>query len=139
MKTMTLILPLALAFAVAACGGKEADNTAQQTEAAPATEAKVNPSAPPQSTEPARQLAEADAKPVEASGAHPGKTLHDANCISCHDSGVYTRADHKMQDFAMLSAQVRRCDANIGSQLLDEDMDKLTDYLNIAFYQFPKE
>ncbi|QLQ30416.1 MAG: cytochrome c [Candidatus Thiothrix singaporensis] len=64
--------------------------------------------------------------------------LHDANCISCHDSGVYTRADHKMQDYAMLSAQVRRCDANLGARLFDEDLDKVTDYLNDTYYHFAK-
>lgn len=139
MRKMIALLPLALVFGLTACGGEKAMESTAQTETAPAAEAKVNPSAPPQSTEPAQQLAEADAKPADANGAHPGKALHDAHCISCHDSGVYTRADRKMQDFAMLSAQVRRCDANIGSQLFDEDMDKIADYLNTAFYQFPKE
>ena len=67
-----------------------------------------------------------------------GKALHDANCISCHDSAVYTRAERKVQDLAMLGAQVRRCNANLGTQLFDEDLDKIVVYLNDYFYKFPK-
>jgi hypothetical protein len=43
-----------------------------------------------------------------------------------------------MTDFTMLSAQVRRCDANLGSKLFDEDMNKIADYLNETYYKFPK-
>lgn len=68
--------------------------------------------------------------------AHPGKALHDANCISCHDSAVYTREDRKIGDFPKLLAQVRRCDANLGSRLFDEDIEQVADYLNQAYYKF---
>lgn len=70
--------------------------------------------------------------------AHPGKTLHDANCISCHDAKVYTRVERKVLDYTQLAAQVRRCDANLGSRLFDEDLAQITDYLNQAYYKYPK-
>lgn len=70
--------------------------------------------------------------------AHPGKALHDANCISCHDAKVYTRPERKILDYTQLAAQVRRCDANLGSRLFDEDLAQITDYLNQAYYQYSK-
>lgn len=69
---------------------------------------------------------------------HPGKALHDSNCISCHDSTAYTRKDRKIGDFPKLLAQVKRCDANLGSRLFDEEIDQIADYLNQAYYQYAK-
>lgn len=129
MKVLTpLTLAAVTALMLTACGETKTDTAAKPEAAAPAgQEQKIAPSAPPQAT-----------APVAANGEHPGKAIHDANCISCHDSGVYTRADHKMTDFAMLSAQVRRCDANLGTKLFDEDMDKVAEFLNDTYYKFPK-
>jgi hypothetical protein len=35
-----------------------------------------------------------------------------------------------------LAAQVRRCDANVGTGLFDEDIDAVVKYLNVNFYKF---
>lgn len=109
-----IIFTLIIGLALSGCGDKQASTA---------------PDAPQKTT---LQTAEA------ANGTHPGKTLLEENCMSCHDSGVYTRPDRKMTDFAMLSTQVRRCDANLGSKLFDEDMDSITNYLNETYYKFPK-
>ena len=74
----------------------------------------------------------------KANEIHPGKALHDTNCISCHDSGVYSRDDRKISDFPKLLAQVKRCDANLGSQFFDEEIEQVTDYLNQAYYKYEK-
>lgn len=68
-----------------------------------------------------------------------GKALHDANCISCHDAKVYTRVERKVLDYTQLAAQVKRCDANLGSRLFDEDLAQITDYLNQTYYKYPKQ
>jgi mono/diheme cytochrome c family protein len=115
--TALMVVCAMTALMLAGCGEKP-DAAGKPLEQA------IAPNAPPQAT--------------DAAGGHPGKAIHDANCISCHDSGVYSRADHKMTDFTMLSAQVRRCDANLGSKLFDEDMNKIADYLNETYYKFPK-
>lgn len=67
---------------------------------------------------------------------HMGKRLHDANCISCHDTGIYTREDRKMRDFRQLAAQVERCNANLASPLPAADLVQIADYLNQAYYKF---
>lgn len=123
MKTMTM-LPLALIFALTACGEKQTGTAAPNT---------AQPAAQTAGAAPAGDTTKA------AADGHPGKAVHDANCISCHDSGVYTRADHKMQDFTMLSGQVRRCDANLGNRLSDDEITNVIDYLNSTYYKFPKQ
>jgi mono/diheme cytochrome c family protein len=117
------------ALALGACGEKKPETAAMQG-ATKSEQAATAPNASPAATETAQAPAE---------GMHTGKEIHDANCVSCHDSGVYTRADHKMQDFTQLDAQVRRCDANLGKPLSDADIDKVIAYLNDTYYKFDKK
>jgi hypothetical protein len=35
-----------------------------------------------------------------------GKRLHDANCMGCHDTGVYSRADHQVTSLDALKEQL---------------------------------
>ena len=46
------------------------------------------------------------------------------------------RIDAMKEQQEQLLAQVRRCDANLGTRLFDEDMEQVADYLNQAFYHF---
>lgn len=122
MKNIVGLLPLGFLLFLVACGDKTASTTT-----APA--AGNVASAATQNAAPA-------SNPV---ANHPGKGVHDANCISCHDVGVYTRADRKVKDLDQLTAQVQRCDANLGAKLSAEEIGKVIDYLNQAFYKFPKK
>jgi len=58
------------------------------------------------------------------------------NCSRCHDETVYTRPDRRVQNPQQLEAQVRRCDANFGTRLFDEDITSLVKYLNDRYYNF---
>lgn len=124
MKNDNLLISL-LGIAVSAlllsgCGDKSSTETTEAKEAAKPAATQITSSA-------------------TGLDAHPGKALHDANCISCHDAKVYTRVEHKVLDYTQLAAQVRRCDANLGSRLFDEDLAQITDYLNQAYYKYPKQ
>lgn len=57
-------------------------------------------------------------------------------CSSCHDERVYTRPDRRVQNRQQLEAQVRRCDANIGTRLFNEDLAALVDHLDRQYYHF---
>ena len=63
---------------------------------------------------------------------------HDAHCMRCHDTGVYTREDRRVRSFPALEAQVARCDANLATKLFPEDLDLLVDHLNSNYYKFAK-
>ena len=121
LKLLTLLVPFCfVSVLLTACGDKTSTEPTTSQEAGKA----------PSSSSTASKAVGLD--------AHPGKTLHDANCISCHDAKVYTRPERKVLDYTQLAAQVRRCDANLGSRLFDEDLAQITDYLNQAYYQYSK-
>jgi mono/diheme cytochrome c family protein len=65
-----------------------------------------------------------------------GQTLHDAHCVKCHGSEVYTRADHRVTSLEGLRQQVQRCDANLELGWFDEELDNVSQYLNATYYKF---
>jgi mono/diheme cytochrome c family protein len=79
---------------------------------------------------------------AQAEGAHDGKALHEKYCAGCHmiphDATFYQRPERKTQSYEKLQGMVRFCDANLGTQLFDEDMTAIGDYLNDTYYKFPK-
>ena len=72
---------------------------------------------------------------VQAGEFNPAPFLAE-HCSRCHDERVYTRPNRRVQDLQQLEAQVRRCDANFGTRLFDEDIATLVQYLNDNFYRF---
>lgn len=57
-------------------------------------------------------------------------------CTQCHDSSVYTRPDRKVTSLPKLDSRVRICDANLGTELFDEDIAAVVGYLNENYYKF---
>ena len=58
-----------------------------------------------------------------------GKSLHDGNCINCHASllggdgtSIYTRENRKMESYADLDKQVRRCRDSLGMPWPEEQI-----------------
>lgn len=83
------------------------------------------------------------AQPVLASDVARGKELHDANCIRCHasmfggdGSGIYTRADRRVDSLVGLQQQIQRCKNSLGVSWPDDDIDSVVAYLNSTFYKF---
>jgi mono/diheme cytochrome c family protein len=74
--------------------------------------------------------------PGQAADVEHGKSLHQRSCLSCHDTGVYTRPDRRIKSLSALDAQVRQCDANLGTQLSGQDITDIVSYLNQSFYRF---
>jgi hypothetical protein len=72
---------------------------------------------------------------ISADAVH-GRELQEANCMSCHDNGMYTRKDRKITSPDGLQKQVRRCELTLGLQWFDEDVNDVAAYLNQNFYQF---
>jgi len=68
-----------------------------------------------------------------------GQKLYEENCVSCHQSEVYTRADRKVTTLKGLTSQVRRCELMLGLKWFDEDVDNTAAWLNKHYYKFPVE
>ena len=66
-----------------------------------------------------------------------GKALHDAHCLRCHDTTIYTRKDRKIHTPAELEAQVARCAAGPANvQWSQRQIDAVASYLRQDFYHF---
>ena len=73
---------------------------------------------------------------VQAADLKAGQALHEQHCLSCHDSGVYTRADRKVKSPEGLRKQVQRCELSLGLSWYDEDVDNVAHYLDQTYYKF---
>ncbi|MCU7959161.1 MAG: cytochrome c [gamma proteobacterium symbiont of Bathyaustriella thionipta] len=71
-----------------------------------------------------------------AADAAKGKTLLEAHCFACHDTSVYSRADHRMQSLQSLNKQVNRCQLSQDLNWFDDDVANVADYLNRNYYHF---
>lgn len=76
------------------------------------------------------------AQSAMATAPHPGKILHEENCLRCHVDKPYNPV--KTDSFSKLLKTIRFCDNNLGTGLFDEEINELADYLNKTYYQHPK-
>ncbi|NIR59217.1 MAG: cytochrome c [Gammaproteobacteria bacterium] len=76
---------------------------------------------------------------AQAADLEHGKTLHEANCVKCHGTEVYTRADRRIHSLEALEAQVRRCRNSLGATWSEDHIADLVHYLNHSFYHFRGE
>jgi hypothetical protein len=76
------------------------------------------------------------AAPHAADEAPDGQALHDARCLSCHGTEVYTRENRKINSLSALSGQVSRCTQATGVKWFDDEHEAVVDYLNRRFYKF---
>jgi mono/diheme cytochrome c family protein len=65
-----------------------------------------------------------------------GRKLHDAHCMSCHNTSVYTRKDRQIKSLAALSEQLTQCTHAAQVTLTDAEQKSIVKYLNEAFYKF---
>jgi len=66
-----------------------------------------------------------------------GKRLHDANCMGCHDTGIYTRKDRHVQSLDTLKKQLASCSHMAKKEFSVIETQNILKYLNDQFYQFP--
>jgi hypothetical protein len=65
-----------------------------------------------------------------------GSFLHDANCLGCHDTGIYTRKDRRIRSLDALKGQLANCSHTANLQFSAIEMQNIIKYLNDQFYQF---
>jgi mono/diheme cytochrome c family protein len=65
-----------------------------------------------------------------------GKKLHDANCVRCHDTSVYTRKDRQIKSPDALREQLSACSHGAQVALTDDEQKSIVKYLSDQFYNF---
>lgn len=74
---------------------------------------------------------------AETKTAPDGQKLHDAKCMGCHKTEVYTRADHRVQSLQALSHQVENCmKGPAEANWSPAETQAVVNYLNTKFYKF---
>lgn len=69
--------------------------------------------------------------------AAAGARVHEAQCVGCHDTGVYTRKERKIHSLEGLIRQVNFCNTQLKRQLSKDNIDDLVRYLNDSYYHYP--
>jgi hypothetical protein len=77
--------------------------------------------------------------PVLAVDIENGKTLHNENCVRCHQVSQYTRENRIVNSFDELRTRISDCELSAELTWFDEEIDDVTAYLNEAFYRFNLE
>jgi hypothetical protein len=65
-----------------------------------------------------------------------GKRLHDANCLGCHDPGIYTRKDRLIHSLDALKERLGDCSHMANKEFSASETQNVIKYLNDQFYQF---
>ena len=64
-----------------------------------------------------------------------GKRLHDANCMECHDTGIYTRKERLVRSLDALKKQLGSCSHMAKKEFSAIETQNIIKYLNDHFYQ----
>lgn len=65
-----------------------------------------------------------------------GELLHNQHCTSCHQADIYQRDDQLVKNLEHLRTQVRFCEVSNDLTWFDEEVDDVTEYLNLNYYLF---
>jgi mono/diheme cytochrome c family protein len=68
----------------------------------------------------------------------PGALLYSTYCVACHTTQVHWRDMRLATDWASLTNQVRRWQANAKLTWSDEEIAAVARYLNTLYYHFPE-
>ena len=77
--------------------------------------------------------------PVLAVDLENGKSLHDKNCLRCHDESKYLRKNRIIKNFQQLHERIRQCELIAKLTWFDEKGNDVAAYLNNQFYHFDIE
>ncbi len=65
-----------------------------------------------------------------------GQSLLDANCMTCHQTDLFTRKDRQVQSLDALKEQLVACSHAAKKDFSASEMQDLLKYLNDQFYHF---
>ena len=59
--------------------------------------------------------------------------MHDANCMGCHDTGIYTRKDRLVQSLDALKKRLGDCSHMANKEFSASETQNIIKYLNDKF------
>ena len=65
-----------------------------------------------------------------------GTRLHDANCLGCHDTSIYTRKNRLIQSLEGLKKRLGDCSHMANKEFSASETQNIIKYVNDQFYQF---
>lgn len=71
-----------------------------------------------------------------ATEVHPGKVIHDKDCLRCHGTEMYKRTPLFVKSFRQLDAQVNACAKRNNIEWTENQTEDVIDYLCETFYGF---
>ena len=74
-------------------------------------------------------------------GSHhtPKDLMDDANCMRCHTTSDFEAREEKVNSFKKLHHQVKACADNNYAGWFDEDVESVSEYLNLRYYKFHRD
>lgn len=89
-------------------------------------------------------FASAQTSPFAKGNAQQGKALHQAQCVSCHNSmmpgnkgeELYDEFNRKVKTVTQLRAMVEFCANRSNSGWFDEEITSVSRYLNDTYYKY---
>ena len=68
-----------------------------------------------------------------------GESLVNQNCQRCHNNDIYTRSNSIIGSYGELDARVRFCDRAGNSNMSEEQIQAVLQYLNETYYHLKKK
>jgi mono/diheme cytochrome c family protein len=65
-----------------------------------------------------------------------GQRLHEANCMGCHNTSVYTRQNRQVRSLDALKQQLEGCGHVANKEFSAAETQNIIKYLNERFYHF---
>lgn len=73
---------------------------------------------------------------IQAADLKNGEQLHNQHCIRCHQANIYQRQDRIVKNLQHLRTQVQFCEVSNDLTWFDEEVNDVTEYLNVNYYLF---
>jgi len=65
-----------------------------------------------------------------------GAAIYKASCTKCHSTSVHTRPNRTVKSLDSLQKRVAKCNANVGTNLTDNEVAAVSTHLNTTYYKF---
>ncbi len=73
---------------------------------------------------------------TQAADIENGQSLHNENCVRCHQPTLYQKEDREIKTLQQLHERVLQCELANDLAWFEEEVDDVSEYLNVNYYLF---